>query len=260
MEASQLRICMLASGSKGNAIFISNGSTSILFDAGLSGIEIERRLKSRNLDAKNIDAIIVSHEHSDHIKGVGVLSRRFDLPVYISKKTMKKTADVMGKVHSSVNFECGREFHMDALSIHPFSLSHDAIDPAGFIVKGNGTKIGIVTDLGIATSMVKEHLKKCSFLVLEANHDPHMLVEGPYPWPLKQRVKGRTGHLSNNEAKELLMEISHDSLDHVILAHLSETNNTPEKALKKVGEAINLRHIKLSVATQDCAGELISVR
>ncbi len=260
MTRPSLNICVLASGSKGNAIYISSGQTSFLIDAGLSGIEIERRLKSRNLDPKSLNAIVVSHEHSDHIKGVGVLSRRYGLPVYINKKTWHAAENAMGKLHSSIHFECGHKFHMATdLSVHPFALSHDAEDPAGFIVNGSGIKIGIATDLGIATSMVKEHLKDCAALIVESNHDPKMLMEGPYPWPLKQRVKGRTGHLSNNDAKALLMDVAHDGLSHVILAHLSETNNTPEKVLTEVGGTTGLCNASLTVAMQDNAGELVSI-
>lgn len=255
----ELTICMLASGSRGNSIFISDGKTSILFDAGLSGIQIERRLKSRGLHPEELSAIVVSHEHNDHIQGVGVLARRYGLPVYINQKTMAAAAARLGKIHTIVNFECGSAFTIESLTIHPFSLSHDAEDPAGFTIHRNGTKIGIATDLGIATAMVKEHLKGCTLLVLEANHDPHMLSSGPYPWPLKQRIKSRKGHLSNEEAKSLVMEVLHDRLNHVILAHLSDVNNAPDHALHKVCEVIDLENTCVVVAGQDDAGELFSV-
>jgi phosphoribosyl 1,2-cyclic phosphodiesterase len=249
-----LAVCILASGSRGNATFVSSGSTSILIDAGLSGIEIERRLKSRGLSPKDLDAILVSHEHTDHIQGVGVLSRRFNLPVYINSKTQAAAFPQIGKVHDVKNFACGSTFRIDDLAIHPFSISHDAEDPVGFTVNQNGTTIGIATDLGIATTMVKEHLKGCGLLILEANHDEDMLINGPYPWSVKQRVKSRTGHLSNAASKQLLNEIQHDRLKHVILAHLSETNNTPQKAVDEVGQALNRNKVQLDVAVQhDCS-------
>jgi len=250
---------MLASGSKGNSIYISTGETSVLIDAGLPGIEIERRMASRKISISEIDAIIVSHEHSDHIKGVGVLARKHKVPVFISGKTQIAAAGQLGKVDNIKFFSCGSGFMVNALAIRPFSTSHDADDPAGFAIGWNGKKIGIATDLGIATSMVKEHLKGCSCVVLEANHDLKMLEDGPYPWPLKQRIKSRIGHLSNESSKQLLMEVLHDGLSHVILAHLSETNNTPEKALSVITERLDRKKLQLTVALQHVAGPMISL-
>ncbi|MFO7970807.1 MAG: MBL fold metallo-hydrolase [Desulfobacterales bacterium] len=255
-----LEVCILASGSRGNAVYVSGGSTSILIDAGLSGIEIERRLNSKGLYPEDLDAVLVSHEHTDHIQGAGVLSRRFSLPVYMSSKTEKASVSQLGNVRVIKNFECGSPFTIKDLSIHPFSISHDAEDPSGFTVNQNGTKIGIATDLGIATFMVKEHLKWCSLLVLEANHDEYMLINGPYPWPIKQRIKSRAGHLSNEASKNLLKELQHDRLKYVMLAHLSETNNTPQKALSEVGRAITRCNAQLEVATQDECGALLRLK
>ncbi|MEW6670411.1 MAG: MBL fold metallo-hydrolase [Thermodesulfobacteriota bacterium] len=251
-----IAVCVLASGSKGNAVYISNGETSILLDAGLSGIEIERRLKSRGLSPQSLDAIIVSHEHNDHVQGVGILSRRFGLPVYMNRQTGRAAVPLVGDIKDQQFFECGSAFRIKTLTIQPFSVSHDARDPAGFTVQQNGTKIGIATDLGIATAMVKEHLKNCHLMIIEANHDPDMLLQGPYPWPLKQRIKSRSGHLSNSETRHLLQELKHDGLEHVILAHLSEINNTPQKALSEVGLAFSNCRARLTVAAQDDCGSL----
>lgn len=260
MKNAELKVCVLASGSKGNAIFVSNGLTSILIDAGLSGKEIERRLKSTGLCPDELDAVVVSHEHSDHTKGVGVLSRRFNLPVYINNKTKRAASLQIGSVYDIRNFECGRPFSIDMLTLNPFSISHDAEDPAGFTIEQNETKIGIATDLGVATSVVKERLKNCSMLILEANHDPSMLLANEmYPWRLKQRIKSRKGHLSNEEAKNLLQVLWHDKLKHVILAHISESNNTTECALNIVGQALNGNgcNTTLAAASQNVSGPLI---
>jgi len=248
---------MLASGSSGNAIFVSDGATSILIDAGLSGREIERRLAVRGIKVQSLDGIMVSHEHSDHIQGVGVLARRHQLPVYISRPTMQAASARMKTLPAYTHFECGVAFQLNTLTIHPFSVCHDVCDPAGFTISSNGSKIGIATDLGIATTLVKEHLKGCVMLVLEANHDPRLLMQGPYPWPLKQRVSSRVGHLSNEASRDLLGAIRSDRLEHVILAHLSETNNTAEKALEVVSRATAGTKIQLSVASQDECGDLI---
>ena len=260
-NACELSVCVLASGSKGNAIHIDDGRTHILVDAGLSGIEIQRRMAAANLDIEKLNAIVVSHEHSDHIRGVGVLARRYDLPVYMTQGTATAAAGQLGRIDKLHCFDIGHAFAVDDLAIHPFSVSHDARDPAGFTVSCNGRKIGIATDLGIATGMVKQHLKACELLVLEANHDPVMLKNGPYPWPLKQRIQSRNGHLSNQESRDLLGEIKHDGLCHVILAHLSETNNTPEKALQSIQEAVGGEdRFELHVACQEKCSELVVLR
>lgn len=255
-----LTVCMLASGSKGNAILVADQQTRVLFDAGLSGIEIERRCKSKGFHPGQLDAIVVSHEHWDHIQGVGVLARRFGLPVHISKRTSRTAGSMLGKIADIRYFECGNPFTVNSWTISPFSISHDAEDPAGFTILINGMKVGIATDLGIVTAMVKERLKACQILILEANHDPEMLINGPYPWPLKQRIQSRIGHLSNEASRELLTALKHKGLQHVVLAHLSETNNTPEKALQEVGLALNDCETQLHVATQDVCAEIIQIK
>lgn len=252
----KLSVCVLASGSKGNALFISNGSTSLLVDAGFSGVEIERRLKARGFDPENIEAILVSHEHSDHIRGVGVLSRRFKIPVYMNRETEKAAIVQTGVIENKHYFNCGSSFQINGFSIHPFSSSHDAAAPSCFTLSYKDIKVGIATDTGIVTSMAKEHLKGCALLILEANHDPEMLAKGPYPWQLKQRIKSRSGHLSNFDTKKLLSEVAHDKLQHVVLAHLSEQNNLPEKAINIVGEAITQYKVNLCHARQDKASEV----
>lgn len=256
-----LSVCVLASGSKGNSTYVSDGETAILVDAGLSGIEIQRRMEAAELDIQSLSAIVVSHEHSDHIRGVGVMARRYDLDVFATRGTAGAAARQMGRIERLHHFETGAPFAIGDLAIHPFSTSHDARDPAGFTIAQNGQKVGIATDLGIATGMVKQHLKDCGLLVLEANHDPTMLSEGPYPWPLKQRIKSRTGHLSNPDSRDLLGELKHDGLCHVVLAHLSEVNNTPEKALQAVATAMGMDdRTRLHVACQERCSDLLVLR
>jgi len=258
MTNNSFSICPLASGSKGNSIFVSCRSSSILIDAGLSGIETQKRLESINVDPESLTAIIITHEHSDHVKGAGVLSRRFHLPVYITQKTWAACSN-LGKIEDIRFFECGASFQIDSILITPFSTSHDAEDPAGLTMEYKDYKIGIATDLGIVTTLVKEHLKNSHVLYLESNHDPEMLINGPYPWHLKQRIKGRTGHLSNMDTKMLVSELKTDHLKHVILAHLSEENNCPEKAAHEVSKSLNASDIALHIAGPDQAGKFIKL-
>lgn len=229
---------VLASGSSGNSIFVSTNKTKILIDAGLSGAEIQKRLAIIGEDPASIQAIIITHEHIDHIKGAGVLSRRFKIPVYGNEKTLSASAACMKIPCETKFFESGTPFFIGEMRINPFSISHDASDPCGFTIKSGNSKLGIATDLGIATNLVKTRLKNCTGLVLEANHDPYLLANGTYPWSLKQRIKGRTGHLSNEEARDLLGEIAGRNLRNIILGHLSKENNCPEKALSTVSQAI----------------------
>jgi phosphoribosyl 1,2-cyclic phosphodiesterase len=255
----RLSVCMLASGSRGNATYLSDGKTAILIDAGLSGVEIQRRMAAKGLDPQDLDAILVSHEHSDHIQGVGVLSRRFGLTVYISEETRQVSGTVLGRLTAVRPFTCGDGFRIGSLAVHPFSISHDAEDPAGFTIASNGIKIGVATDLGIVTGVVKSHLTACDILILEANHDTRMLIDGPYPWPLKQRIRGRSGHLSNEDTALLLESLHHEGLAHVILAHLSEENNTPDKAIQTVTAGLNGARVKMHVATQLSGSRLVTV-
>lgn len=258
-ENGRLSVSVLASGSRGNATYLSDGRTAILIDAGLSGVEIQRRMARKGLDPSDLDAILVTHEHADHISGVGVLSRRFGLTVYINEGTRQASGSALGKLSGIYPFLCGHAFAIGSLAIHPFSISHDAEDPAGFTISCDGAKVGVATDLGIATGVVKTHLKACDILILEANHDPQMLIDGPYPWPLKQRIRGRSGHLSNDDTALLLEAIQHDRLAHVILAHLSEENNTPDKARQAVMGVLNGADVKLHVASQAAGSRVVTL-
>lgn len=253
-------VCVLASGSKGNAIYLEAAGTAILIDAGLSGREIEKRLALRGLNPSSLSAIVISHEHTDHIKGAGIFSRRHKLPLYINEKTFEAGKAMLGEPYHVEFIDCGRPFRIGAMAIHPFSISHDAVDPSGFTVDCRGTKIGVATDLGIANLVVREHLKQAHLLILESNHDPAMLFENDrYPWPLKQRVRGRKGHLANEEARDLLVDLIHDRLYHVVLAHLSEENNTHDKARDAAAQVLDGSKISVSIASQHEPGQVIRI-
>jgi phosphoribosyl 1,2-cyclic phosphodiesterase len=224
-----VRVCLLASGSKGNAVFVETGDTRLLIDSGCSAREICLRLNSAGVDPSTIDAILVTHEHGDHISGVGSLARRLKVPVMISYPTLAACRKQLGKT-DLVEFESGYDFTFRDIRIDPFPITHDACDPVGFLLESGEGRLGVATDLGIATRLVKDKLKGCRALVLESNHDEEMLLNGPYPWYLKQRIKSRHGHLSNSESVELLQDLVHEGLEGLFLAHLSEVNNHPDKA------------------------------
>jgi phosphoribosyl 1,2-cyclic phosphodiesterase len=223
---------VLASGSKGNSILVCSPKTSIIIDAGLSGKELVRRMERSPVDPKRLDALVISHEHQDHVRGAGVLSRRFNLPVFLSRGTLQNLPVSVGNLSHSQVFQCGSGFNIGDLTLHPFAITHDASEPAGFIVEHEGFKLGVCTDLGIVTQLVRIRLQGCHGLVLEANHDPVRLKNGPYPLPLKQRISGSHGHLSNADTCELLKNVHHHHLKSVVFAHLSETNNHPDLVLE----------------------------
>ena len=223
-----MKICSLASGSKGNCLFIETGGVRLLIDAGLSLKEITTRLTDSALDPESIHAVLVTHEHIDHIRSAGSFARRYKVPVLISYATRQAAERYLQKT-LLVEFETGYSFSFRDIMIDPFPVSHDCCDPVGFVLESREGRAGSATDLGIVTRLVREKLKECRALNLESNHDPEMLLNGPYPWNLKQRIKSRQGHLSNQESLELLHDLAHDGLEALVMAHLSEVNNHPDK-------------------------------
>ncbi len=223
---------VLASGSRGNAILVRSPRTRILVDAGTTCKELVRRLDRTGTEAKRLDALVISHEHRDHVSAAGVLSRRFDLPVFMTRGTLDNLPQETGRLASVAVFSTGKSFEVGDLRIHAFPTSHDAGESAGFIIEHEGTRLGICTDLGIATKLVQVRLQGCHGLVLESNHDVDRLLEGPYPWHLKQRIRSAHGHLSNEDSRHLLEEVYHENMRCVVFAHMSETNNHPDLVLE----------------------------
>lgn len=255
-----LTFCSLGSGSQGNAVYVSDGETSVLIDAGFSGKELQKRMAAAGLNPSALSAVVVTHEHQDHLKGVGIICRRLSAAAWFSKDTWEASRHSVGKLSAVNHFTPGKNFAIGKLSFSPFSVSHDAADPVGFTVSGGGVKIGVATDLGLATKVVAHHLRGCKAILLEANHDPQMLEEGPYPWHLKQRVRSRHGHLSNQDSRDLLGRVLSPDVSHVILGHLSETNNRPEIALSVVAEALNGHKAELIAACQWQAAKIIRIK
>jgi phosphoribosyl 1,2-cyclic phosphodiesterase len=239
-----MRLCLLASGSKGNCLYLETDSCHLLIDAGLSGREALARLSSIGVAPESLDGILITHEHTDHVRGVGALARRLKIPVLVGSRTHEAARHVIGKV-DLVEFDPGSAFTFKGLSIDPFPITHDACDPVGFRIEGGEGCIGFATDLGIATRLTQEKLKGCRALVLEFNHDEEMLQNGPYPWHLKQRIRSRHGHLSNAEGASLLEELLHPGLEGVFLSHLSEVNNDPALAMTAARELVGGQNLCL---------------
>jgi len=254
-----MRFCVLGSGSKGNCTYIEVGATKLLIDAGFTAIEIERRLAGIGVEATTLSAILITHEHSDHIRGVSVLSRRYGLPVLASSATIEASGVVLAKLHSHTGFMPGVTFKFADLEIHPFSVSHDAADPVGFLISDGTLTFGYCTDTGTVSRLIQHRLSGCHALVIESNHDPDMLRNGPYPPALKQRVRSKTGHLANQEAATLLADLIHEDLKHVTLAHISETNNRPELVRECVSHLCGFKTLRIALAGQDEAGELVDL-
>lgn len=256
-----MRVCLLASGSKGNSLYIETGKTKILIDVGLSAREILHRLSVIGVEGPELNAVFISHEHTDHIRGAGTLARRLGIPVFISYPTHSQSTEIFKK-NEVVEFESGCSFQFRDILVDPFPITHDSSDPVGFVIDGPDGRMGVATDLGIATRLVREKLKDCRALVLESNHDEEMLVNGPYPWHLKQRIKSRHGHLSNNESVELFGDLINSDLQGVLLAHLSETNNDPVLALQSYSVMLETQNVckpGLIVGKQHVVSEVLTI-
>ncbi len=227
-----MRFCVLGSGSRGNSTFVEADSTGILIDAGFSGKEVERRLGVAGVGPERISAILVTHEHSDHIRGVGILARRYRWPVYITPATLAASASALGRLPEVREISPGSGFSHRSLDIHPFATSHDAAEPVGYVIRYQDRAMGYCTDTGHVSKLIRHRLAACHGLVLEANHDPDMLRTGPYAPAIKQRIASRSGHLANIDAARLIADLGASSpLSHVVLAHLSGDNNHPDKVM-----------------------------
>ncbi len=228
---SKLNISVLASGSSGNAIYVASEKRTLLIDVGLSGKEVNKRLKKVNSSVEEIDAILLTHEHGDHIQGAGVISRRCDVPIYASQGTWQEAQDKLGKITTANKKIINKDnLILGDLKITPFSISHDAKQPFGYSIYHQDCKVAIATDTGEVTAEVKDAVKGAEFVILESNHDLEMLKIGPYPWSLKKRVMSAKGHLSNDDAGAAVVDLVKNSTNQIMLAHLSQDNNIPELA------------------------------
>jgi len=233
-----VKIHPLASGSKGNSYFLETKNTKILIDAGLSAKELEKRLNEINQTLEQVEAVLVTHEHMDHVKGLKKLSESYHIPIFCNAETAKGIFDLTGLTDGFKIFSTDEAFEYKDLYIHPFSIQHDTLDPVAFRIHTESLKLGFCTDLGVVTPLVQRQLENLDFLVLESNHEPNMVLASSRPNVYKDRVLSRQGHLCNDDCIKALEKCMHPGLKHVFLAHLSEECNNQTLALKKAQEAI----------------------
>lgn len=246
--------CPLASGSKGNCIYFGTKKTKILVDAGISGLATKTKLETLGVSLDEIQAIVITHEHIDHIAGLKTLAFRYNIPVFANAETAKAIYATLGSCPKFKIFTTGESFTFEDIEIHPFSIQHDTVDPVAFTLTTEGTKVGICTDLGFASTLVRTHLKECHFLMVESNHEPSMVHASARPQVYKQRVLGRSGHLSNADCATLLAEIVHEDLQHIHLAHLSQECNSEKTALDTIKNKIGAT-IDVCIAPQHSVGK-----
>ena len=255
-----LRVCVLASSSSGNCTWVASPTTAILVDAGLSARAILLRMQTIGADPAALKAIVISHEHSDHTSGIARLQRGQGVTLYANEGTrqgIERDPDFQGLEWRQ--FATGHAFEIGDLRISPFAVPHDAYDPVGFIIEHGGVALGIATDLGTPTNLIRERLRPCRALILEANHDEYLLQNSRRPWPLKQRILGRQGHLSNRHAAEMAAEIAGPGLTDIFLAHLSAECNDPRSAQATVEEALRAAghaHVRVRMTYPDKPGEM----
>lgn len=265
-----MRLCSIASGSSGNCIYVGSDNTHLLVDTGISKKRIEESLVELKIKGEELDGILITHEHSDHIQGLGVFSRRYEIPIYATKGTINgiRSYKGLGTMPEGLLHEVqsNEKFAIGDLNIKPFAISHDANEPTGFRVEHENKAVAIATDLGIYDDYIVENLKELDAVLLEANHDVHMLEVGPYPYPLKQRVLGNRGHLSNELSGRLLCSILHDHLKYVMLGHLSKENNYAELAYETVKLEVTMSNTKyrgedipLLVADRDKMSKILNL-
>ncbi|QGU96641.1 MBL fold metallo-hydrolase [Clostridium bovifaecis] len=239
--------CPLYSGSSGNSIYVSSNYGSILIDAGLPGKSIESALASINREPNKIDGIFITHEHIDHVKGVGVLSRRYDIPIFANELTWKGMEKSIGKVKEENRKVIGVDsINIKDMYIASYSIPHDASDPVGYTITCGKNKVSIATDLGYFSREVEENVKGSDIVLLESNHDVEMVKFGPYPYPLKRRILSDVGHLSNYDCGKAIVNMIKSNCKNVVLGHLSKTNNYPELAYETVVSVLREEGIKVN--------------
>lgn len=265
-----MRMCSIASGSSGNCIYVGSSRTHLLVDTGISKKRIEEGLRKLEIKGDELDGILITHEHSDHIQGLGVFSRKYEIPVYATPGTIEgiRGYSGLGKMPEGLlhPIHTDEPFTLGDVTVKPFAISHDANEPSGYRLECGGKSVAVATDLGKYDDYTVEHLKYLDAVLLEANHDVHMLEVGGYPYYLKQRILGDKGHLSNELSGQLLCDILHENLKHIVLGHLSKENNYARLAYETVKLEVTLsdndyrgEDLNMFVAGRDTVSDIITV-
>ncbi len=258
-----MRFCPLYSGSSGNVSFVEGGGTRLLIDAGLPGKTVTSALEARDIDPRSIGGILITHDHSDHVAGVGVFARKYKTPVYANAATMRAMAGVTGQIPPALMrvFETGRDFFINSLNIYPFPIPHDAAEPVGYCLTDGASKLTVMTDIGAFNDNLFAAAAGSALIMIESNHDVEMLKCGSYPYPLKRRILGPEGHLSNDGCAEALIRLYSTGVRRAVLAHLSLDNNYEALALETVREALRAADIRdgdfrIALAHRNIVGDM----
>lgn len=245
-----MRFASLGSGSEGNALVVQAGQTCVLMDCGFALAETGTRLARLGLAAEHLSGIVVTHEHGDHMAGVMRLARKHSIPVWLTHGTLRAQFKSLGDLPRLIEIDSHSPFSIGELQMQPYAVPHDAAEPVQYVLSDGARRLGVLTDAGCSTPHIEATLSGCDALVLECNHDAGMLANGDYPLSLKQRVGGRFGHLNNADAAALLARLDNSRLQHIVAAHLSRKNNTPELAVRALSAALNCSEDWIAVATQ----------
>lgn len=255
-----LRFSLLSSGSAGNAILIDNGESKLLVDNGLSFKELQLRVGEIGETLDTLEAVLVTHEHGDHVKGIGVLSRKLGTPVYLTPPTFRSLNPKLGRIEPVHHFDSGDTLEIGRYSITSFRVSHDATDPVSFMIECDGCRLGLATDLGKATHLVRDRLQNCHALILESNYCHEMIRNSPYPPAIIQRIRSNMGHLSNADMNSLLSDLLHENLQWVVAVHVSQENNS-EGLVREMAERVLRGHpAKLLVADQERPSPMYTIK
>jgi len=249
--ASLFRFASLGSGSEGNALLVQIGQTCVLMDCGFNLSESIVRLARLGIKPEGLSGIVVTHEHGDHISGVARLAQKFSIPIWLTHGTLRAQYKTLGKLSNVTEINPHNVFNIGEVQVQPYLVPHDAAEPVQYVFSEGSKRLGVLTDTGSSTPHIEQVLSGCAALVLECNHDFDLLNNGDYPYSLKQRVGGRFGHLNNQDAAALLARLDNSQLQHIVAAHLSRKNNTPEMATQALSSALNCKQEWIGVATQE---------